>query len=395
MRHLVEGQSIADTPMRGNVALKTPVYDWGYSGRFGDEINWGDAIILVAAFLHELYGDTQTMARYYDRMVAFADYIQREKAGTGADAHIVDAALADWVAADQTSGRITGTWGYYLMTTELAEIARLTGHAADAATYTALAADIKEAFTAHFYNTTLRRYTTDGNAGTTGATQTAQALALDAGLVPESERGAVLDALVELVYAFHPTGDGPHFSGGTIGMAPIVRSLSAAGRDDVLWDLLQEDEQPSYGFVTASTPANPGGLTTMPERWTLGDSKNHMILAQIEEWFHAGLAGIRQAPGSVAYRSLVIQPKVVGDLTFVRGGYQTPQGLARSEWTKAGSRFTLRVEVPANTTAEVWVPARDGRARADAARARFLRAEPGYAVHRVPSGTYTFTSTAP
>ena len=49
MRHLVEGQSIADTPMFGNVALKTPVYDWGYTGRFGDEINWGNAIILVPA----------------------------------------------------------------------------------------------------------------------------------------------------------------------------------------------------------------------------------------------------------------------------------------------------------------------------------------------------------
>jgi alpha-L-rhamnosidase len=42
MHHLVEGQSIADTPMAGNVALKTPVFDWGYTGRFGDEINWGN-----------------------------------------------------------------------------------------------------------------------------------------------------------------------------------------------------------------------------------------------------------------------------------------------------------------------------------------------------------------
>jgi alpha-L-rhamnosidase len=259
MRHLVEGQSLADTPMRGNVALKTPVYDWGYEGRFGDEINWGNAIILVPAILHELYGDTTTMARYYDRMVTFADYIQRQKAGTGADAHIVDAALSDWVAEDQTSGRITGTWGYYVMVTKLADMARLTGHDADAARYTALAADIKAAFNAHFYNSTLRRYTTDGNAGTAGATQAAQALALDAGLVPEPERAAVLDALVELVYAFHPVGDGPHFSGGTIGMAPIVRALSAGGRDDVLWALLQEDEQPSYGHFLASTPANPNG----------------------------------------------------------------------------------------------------------------------------------------
>ncbi|WP_309238577.1 family 78 glycoside hydrolase catalytic domain [Actinoplanes aureus] len=382
-RHLVEGQSIADTPMFGNVALKTPVYDWGYTGRFGDEINWGNAIILVPGFLRQLYGDTATAARYYEPMVRFADYIARQKAV----GNIVDAALADWVAADQVSGRITGTWGYYTMIRELAELARLTGHTADAARYDALAADIKTAFNAAFYDPAQRRYVADGK-----ATQAAQALALDAGLVPESERQAVLDALVELVYAFHPNGDGPHFSGGTIGMAPIVRALSAGGRDDVLWDLIHENEQPSYGYFMEPTVANPDGMTTMGERWTRGDSKNHMILAQIEEWFHAGLAGIRAAAGTTAYRELVIQPKVVGDLTFVKGSYTTPQGEARSEWKRDGDRLHLTVTVPPNTTAEIWAPTLGGKVAGTPSRAKFLRADGGYAVYQVPSGTYTFTT---
>ena len=47
-----------------------------------------------------------------------------------------------------------------------------------------------------------------------------------------------------------------------------------------------------------------------------------MILAQIEEWFHAGLAGIRQPRGSIAYRSWSSNPSVVGDLTFVKGSYR-------------------------------------------------------------------------
>jgi alpha-L-rhamnosidase len=325
-------------------------------------------------------------------MVDFADYIQRQKVGTGADAHIVDAALADWVSADQTSGRITGTWGYYVMIGKLAMMAELTGHTDDAARYRTLAGDIKTAFNAHFYNQQLRRYTTDGNAGTTATTQTAQALALDAGLVPDTERAAVLDALVELVYAFHPNGDGPHFSGGTIGMAPTIRALAGGGRDDVLWDLLQRNEQPSYGYFMESTPANPGGMTTMGERWNRGDSKNHMILAQIEEWFHTGLAGIREAAGSTAYRALVIQPKVVGDLTFVKGSYRTPHGLARSEWTRDDRRLRLSVQVPANTTAEIWVPNPTGRPVAAPPRATFLRVDGNHAVYRVASGAFTFVA---
>ena len=384
MRHLVEGQSVADTPMAGNVALKTPVYDWGYNGRFGDEINWGNAIVLVPAILHQLYGDTATMSASYHRLVRFVDYIQRQKV---VDGYYVDAALADWVSAEPVSGRITGTWGYYVTIQSMARIATLTGHTADATKYAALAEEIKAAFNRAFLDEAQGRY-----AGPEGPTQTAQALALDAGLVPADHRGKVLDALVDLVHSFHPNGTGPHFSGGTIGMGPIVRALMNGDRDDVLWEVLQQNDQPSYGYFMESTPANPGGMTTIGERWNRGDSKNHMILAQIEEWFHAGIAGIQAAPGAVAYDRLVFKPKPVGDLTKASGSYETPAGSARSAWTRTGDRFTLAVTVPANTEAEVWVPATDKRLVAASGRAVFQRSEGAYVVYRVASGPHTFTA---
>jgi alpha-L-rhamnosidase len=192
------------------------------------------------------------------------------------------------------------------------------------------------------------------------------------------------------VYAYHPNGEGPHFSGGTIGMASIVRALADGGRDDVLWELLQGDDQPSYGFFMQPTSANPGGMTTIGENWGRGASKNHMILAQIEEWFHTGLAGIREADGSIAYRHLIMQPKPVGDLTSVKGSYETPQGVARSAWTRGDRWFKLTVDVPPNTTAEVWVPAKDARTTTSSHRATFLRMEGNYAVYNVPSGSFTF-----
>ncbi|MET0417016.1 MAG: alpha-L-rhamnosidase C-terminal domain-containing protein [Actinoplanes sp.] len=370
-----------DQQRGGDHRQRTPVYDWGYSGRFGDEINWGNAIVLVPAILEQLYGDSALMGAYYDRMVRFVDYIQRQKA----QGFIVDAALGDWVGDEPTSGRITGTWGYYLTAQAMARAATLTGHTADVAKYEKLAADIKTAFNEAFFNESLGRYTATGNAGTGGATQTAQALALDAGLAPEDKRGTVLDALVELVYAYHPNGTGPHLSGGTIGMGPIVRVLMHGDRDDVLWETLQQNDQPSYGYFMASTPANPGGMTTIGERWNRGDSKNHMILAQIEEWFHAGLAGIQ-----LTKDGLLFKPKPVGDLTRASGTYEDRQGTARSSWTKKDGRFALSVTVPANTTAEVWAPAGSKAS----ARATFQRADGGYAVFTVPAGTHHFTASA-
>jgi len=394
MRHFAEGQSMADTPMFGNVALKVPVHDWGYTGRFGDEINWGNGIILVPSFLMDLYGDLDTAATYYDEMVLFHDYIVREHAGAGSlPDYIVNAALSDWSSAQQTDGRISGTWGYYVMTEKLAQMAALIGKDADAAHYAALAEDIKAAFNAQFYNATEKLYATDGGSGgTSGATQVAQAYALDAGLAPEADREAILDYLVEDMYAFQSDDGHPHFSGGTIGLAPTIRALTAGGRDDVIWDALQSDTQPSYGYFMEPTNTNPDGFTTVGESWNRGSSRNHMILAQIEEWFHEGLAGIREADGSTEYRDLVIKPRLVGDITWVKGSYMSPQGLIRSEWVKEADFFNFIVEVPANTTAEVWVPSLFEGNGLVPERAEFLRSEDGYDVYRVGAGSFAFVT---
>ncbi|WP_406470437.1 family 78 glycoside hydrolase catalytic domain [Streptomyces sp. NBC_01615] len=390
-RHLAEGQSRAGDNI-GNVALKAPVYDWGYTGRFGDEINWGDGIILVPWLLYETYGDTQLISRYYPQMQAFLNYIRTRKVGTGADAYIVNAALADWIASENTSGRITGTWGYYQIADRMARMAALIGRDADASEYRNLASNIKDAFNDAFYNASLGRYTAEGELGSTGATQAAQALALDEGLVPDGERGKVLDALVELVRAHQPFGGGPHLSGGTIGLAPIVRALHEGGRDDILWDVLQEDTRPSYGYLMAPTTANPGGLTTVPEQWDMGNSKNHMILLQIEEWFHSGLAGIRQPRGKAGYRELVIDPRPVGGLTHVEGSYRTPHGLVSTRWTRADGKFRLDVEIPPNTTAEVRVPSGGHAAQVAGDGAEFQGVQGDRATYVVASGRHTFTT---
>ena len=300
------------------------------------------------------------------------------------------------MAPQQTNGQITGTWGYYVMTDRLATMAELIGKDADAAKYAALAKDIKRRSTPSSTTPTEKLYATDGGSGgTTGATQVAQAVALDSGLAPKADREAILDYLVENMYAFQ-SGDGrPHFSGGTVGLAPTVRALTDGGRDDVIWDALQSDTQPSYGFFLQPTATNPDGFTTIGEQWDRGSSRNHMILAQVEEWFHEGLAGIREAEGSTQYRDVVIKPSVIGDLTSVAGSYQSPQGLIRSEWIKDVDRFDLTVEIPANTTAEVWVPKVYKNDVSVPLRATFLRNEEGYVVYQVGSGVYTFANAGP
>ncbi|WP_371583595.1 alpha-L-rhamnosidase C-terminal domain-containing protein [Streptomyces sp. NBC_01314] len=106
----------------------------------------------------------------------------------------------------------------------------------------------------------------------------------------------------------------------------------------------------------------------------MGDSKNHMILPQIEEWFHSGVVGIRQARGKAGRRQLVIDPRPVGDLTRAEGSYGTPYGVVSARWTRRNGRYRLDVELPPNTTAEIRMPTGD------------------HATHVVGSGRHTFTT---
>ncbi|MCL8011239.1 hypothetical protein M1L21_08625 [Streptomyces sp. AS02] len=117
-----------------------------------------------------------------------------------------------------------------------------------------------------------------------------------------------------------------------------------------------------------------------------------MILLQIEEWFHSGLAGIRRPRGGVGYRELVIDPRPVGGLTHVEGSYRTLYGEVSSEWTRKGGVFRLRVEVPPNTVAEIRVPTGDGKPVTVPDGAKFERVDGDRAVYSVGSGTYVFTA---
>ena len=196
----------------------------------------------------------------------YVDYIRERKD----EGRIVEAPLADWLASQDTDEALVGTWGYWVTIDRMAQLAELLGKDDEAAEFEDLREEIRDAFNDRFYDAELGRYT---SGGPEGATQAAQALALDTGLVEEEHRDEVLSALIELLYEYGPLEDGveaddaPHFSAGTMGMQAIIRTLIEERRDDVLWDLLQQDTQPSYGYFLRETANSPHGLTTMPEHW--------------------------------------------------------------------------------------------------------------------------------
>jgi len=78
-------------------------------------------------------------------------------------------------------------------------------------------------------------------------------------------------------------------------------------------------------------------------------------------------------------------------LTFVKASHRSPYGLIRSEWRRNGDTFDWQIEVPANTTATVYVPAtKPENVKADGLTAS--RFENARAVFELGSGIYHFAS---
>ena len=164
------------------------------------------------------------------------------------------------------------------------------------------------------------------------------------GLAPEEERAHVLDALIADVRA-HDN----HVTAGDIGFHYVVDALLDGVRSDVLYDMLERTDAPSYGYQLVK------GATALTEAWDANPntSQDHFMLGHAEEWFYRGLGGINIDFSAQSPRQLVLRPQVVGKLTEVRTRYASAWGLIESDWRRGAADAEYEFTIPANATATV------------------------------------------
>jgi hypothetical protein len=172
-------------------------------------------------------------------------------------------------------------------------------------------------------------------------------MALYTGILPERDKEKVFTNLINSI-------ENNHFSltSGDIGYHFLVRVLSENGRSDILYKMNSRSDRPGYGYQLKK------GATSLTESWAAltNVSNNHMMLGHLMEWFYSGLGGIYQDANSIAYRDIIIAPKPVGDIDWVRCTYNSPQGIILSEWAVIESTFSLTIEIPEATSAKIILP---------------------------------------
>jgi hypothetical protein len=343
------GQDMAEAQLAdGMVPAIAPEYvafvdKNGKSTMFRDSPEWGSAVILSPWAAYRFYGDQDALAAQYQSMVGYAAYLKSRSVDG-----LLDFGLGDWYdigprnagPSQLTSKKLTGTAIYYQDLVTLARVAAILGKNADSSKYAAEAEQVKLVFNEALYHPDTKTYDR--------GSQTANAMPLYLGLVPEEDQASVLANLVAGIRAHQN-----HVTAGDVGFHYVVGALMQSGRSDVLYDMVTRTDSPSYGYQLSK------GATTLTEAWDTNpaSSQNHFMLGHAEEWLYRGLAGIDFDLSRAEAQRIVLRPALDSGAPDASASLDTVLGTIRSSWRRTGKEWSAQFFVPAGTRATAILPA--------------------------------------
>ncbi|MFT4095081.1 MAG: family 78 glycoside hydrolase catalytic domain [Niabella sp.] len=313
-----------------------------FTAPFDESPEWGSAAVILPWYHYLWYGDKSTLRSAYNMMKRYVGYLKNKSTG-----NILSHGLGDWFdigpnrpgVAQLTPPGVTATAMYYYDITILEKAATVLNIRKDIQLYQTLGKSVKASFNEKFFDIHTKQYAT--------GSQTANAMALYCDLTEERFRKEVLDNLVADIQH-----RGNALTAGDIGYRYVLKALEDAGRSDVIFAMNNRSDVPGYGYQLAQ------GATALTESWQAypNVSNNHFMLGHLMEWFYAGLCGIKQAAGSVAFSDIEICPQPVGDIKEARADYRSINGLISVAWKRSNEQFELKVVIPPNTKAIVHFP---------------------------------------
>jgi alpha-L-rhamnosidase len=366
-----------------------PVVSPNYWPLYHDDLTWPSTFLFVPGMLYDQYGDKRVLERNYPAM---KKWIEHERTYLTPDGLMPKDRYADWCVPPEdpklihskdpariTNPTLIGTTYYYTLLQLLARYARLLDQPTDAADFEMRAARVNEAFQRKFFKPLEGIYD--------NGTQTSSVLPLYFQMVPVENRASVLASLTHRI----ESESHGHVGTGLVGAQWLMRTLSDNGHADVAYEIATQKTYPGWGYMVSK------GATTIWELWN-GDtadpamnSGNHVMqIGDLAVWMYEYLAGIRSDPEKPGFRHTIIRPYPAGDLTSVKAAHQSMYGTIATAWKKGGGKFTLDVTIPPNTTATVWLPAKEGATVTESGKPVEVRREAGAWVAEVGSGTYSF-----
>ncbi|MCI8360210.1 MAG: family 78 glycoside hydrolase catalytic domain [Clostridiales bacterium] len=317
-------------------------------GMNGGVVGWGEAGVICPYLCYKTYGDTANIQAHLPAMKRFADYLiatANPDHTRGPDC----VGLGDWLhMGGGASLEVIGSAYYAYILSLIAEMADAVGDRQAAEQYGGQAAAARAAFSENYL-------LPDGRVKDSSLTGFALALTMD--LVPPDKLEALSAAFAEEVKA-----QNYRLTTGFLGTPRLLMALGQIGRHDLAERLLMQRECPSWLYPVTV------GATTVWERWNGWtkekgfenpgmNSFNHFAFGSVGEYFFRHILGISQPPEGRGFSAFRIAPVIPDCLTWAAGSYEGIGGRIEVRWEKADGKVRLDVIVPANTTAEIYLPA--------------------------------------
>lgn len=362
--------------------------------RYGSA-GWGDAGVIIPWVTWVHTGDLRVLE---ENFASIQEWIALQETQAFDGIRRSPESYGDWLSPGFPRGKAPPPYeliatAYFARTLDLAaRIAEVLGRDDVAARNRALLERVKAAFQRE-YIALDGRITTD--------MQTAYLLALGFDLVTEEQRPLLKQHLLRTI-----AQKDDHLSTGFLGTPLLLPVLADLGETDLAYTILQQESYPGWLFSVKN------GATTIWERWNSWtpeegfnregmNSFNHYAYGSVVEWFYDTIAGLRPDPSAPGWKRFAIAPRPGGGLTHAAASVETPHGKAASSWRIADGELHVDVEVPANTEADVSLPApaiaavtEGGRALAQVGAISGPRADGGFVTFTLGSGRYQFVIAA-
>ncbi len=318
-----------------------------FPGGFRDSVEWGSSMILVPWQQYEWSGDTSLIQTYYPNMKAYFEYlVMRSRGG------ISHGGLGDWLsipsngggAVKYTPSDLTSTAYFYKNARVMEACARMLNKPEDAEQFRKQADETLVAFNAKWWNEQKGYYASDS--------QASNAIAIDFGLATGKRAERAGKSIVADL-----ASRGNNLTAGEVCYPYLLKALSAAGRNDVIYAMSMITDSPGFGYMIKF------GETSLPETWNCarGLSHNHYMMGDIIDWYYSELAGIKRlSPG---FKRVAIRPDFVKGVDWVKASY-IPVGFDEPievAWTRKDKTVELSVAIPKGMEATIELPGKEAQ----------------------------------
>ena len=356
--------------------------------------DWGTVQVQLPWWIYVYYGNEQLLSDFYPQMKQWTLYVnslakdeERKKQYDMETNSIVYQGLGDWAppkyeSKKKTPVEFTSTAFHYLDAKIMKEVAAILGKEDDEALFSRLKEEIATELISVMYDPVNKTF----------GSQTADAMALDLGFVPDGDEQAVSSSIVENMHTY---SEG-FMNCGIFGLSRIGSMLARNGKVEAAWQMFTKKGEHSFEWMWSA-----GDATTLWEilpineitrEGALSASYNHPMQAGFDITFFEDIAGIAPDPSGFGFKVIRCEPLFCDYLPWAKAQIETPYGVVLSNWEKEDGALNWEITIPPNSSGLV-IPPYGGKCTVngeDIEDCAFLKMEKlGENNHYTfPSGTY-------